>query len=583
MSLISIRRFCPSRKRVALAVAVCLLLAWPVLPLAKKYVENKTFESFTEELFRLEVCTSTITLHYTLADPDSCQISDYPITFGSLPESFENADLSSLYSHADTLSSFDSASLFAQNALTLAILKESSQAQLACPAALYLQEPLSPSLGIQAQLPVLLAEYTFRCRQDVLDYLQLLQQLPQYFENILAFETEKARCGLFMNQKATDGVIEQCRSFIQNPDENYLIPVFEEKISTPGLLSDDEQAACLKLHQKLIKKAVIPAYSLLIDGLSSLKESGKNPYGLCYAPDGRSYYLYLLQTQVGTTDSPKEIEQRLYQQLQNDAAEVQTLLAEDPSLLTPKEDTASKTPDPSAILEQLKSCITQDFPALTDASYEVKYVHEDLQEFLSPAFYLTPPVDTNSPNAIYINPHEEMSATELFTTLAHEGFPGHLYQTLFFAQTNPPLIRHLYGPAGYIEGWATYIESYAYSYAEGEKNQNRLQWLNRSMNLDLYCLMDLGIHYYGWTPSQSAAFLEQFHITDQETISSIYQYILETPANYLKYYYGYLNFLDLKDACESAAGEDFDLKSFHHLVLKLGPMPFSILKENVLP
>lgn len=575
----------PRKKRLTsfLLIPLLMLILLAVLVIPGFYSENKRFEKFTENLFRTEVCSSTINLHYTLAEPDSCNISDYPITFGSVSSGDNTRYQASLENHAALLSSFHKKRLSKKNQLTLSILEAHCNAELECPDAWYLQEPLSPSLGIQAQLPVLLAEYTFRTKQDVLDYLKLLKTLPDYFQNILQLEQEKASRGLFMNDKAVDGVIAQCNSFIENPEENYLIPVFNEKLEEMSILSETERDSCKTLHNKLIVNVVIPAYQQLIDGLNALKGSGKNDKGLVYYPNGKSYYIYLLKTQVGTDDSVAILEHRLLTQLVSDSKEMQKLIKDDPSLLLAKDDlSAQETAEPTEILEDLKSCMAKDFPILPETSYEVKYVHEDLQEFLSPAFYLTPPVDTNSPNAIYINPHTGMSGTELYTTLAHEGFPGHLYQTNYFSETNPPLIRHLYSPGGYIEGWATYIESYAYNYADGDPERNRLLWLNRSMNLCLYSIMDVGIHYHGWTKEKTAEFLNNFGIADDDTVSRVYQYILETPANYLKYYYGYLNFLDIREASRKAEGDNFNLKKFHQKILELGPMPFSILKEKIL-
>lgn len=574
-----------SKKRLAvlLTLPAAAVLIAAVLLLPQSFSENKRFETFTEDLFRSEVCSSTINLHYTLAEPASCDISEYPITFGSVACKDTAAYQALLENHAAILSSFQKDKLSKTNQLTLSILEQNCQAGLDCPEAFYLQEPLSPSLGIQAQLPVLLAEYTFRNKQDVLDYLQLLKTLPEYFQQILSLEKEKSDKGLFMNDKAADGVIAQCRSFIEHPDANYLIPVFNEKLAKLSTLTDEERSSCQALHNKLITSAVIPAYQQLIDGLETLKGTGHNEHGLSYYPGGRSYYTYLLRTQVGTEDSAPVLEQRLYQQLTADSEEMQEILKANPSLRFSSADTVTQDiQEPTLILEQLKKRMADDFPTLPDTAYEVKYVHEDLQEFLSPAFYLTPPVDINSPNAIYINPHSNMTGTELFTTLAHEGFPGHLYQTIYFSETDPPLIRHLYSPGGYIEGWATYIESYAYTYADGPQDQNRLLWLNRSMNLCLYSLMDVGIHYHGWTEEQNALFLARFGITDSDTAAEIYEYILETPANYLKYYYGYLNFLDIRTSCQKAKGSDFDLKEFHKKILELGPMPFSILREEML-
>lgn len=573
------------KKRIAplLLIPVLLLILLAALFIPGIYSENKKFETFTDNLFRSEVCSSTINLHYTLAEPDSCDINDYPITFGSVSQGDNTSYQATLENHSSVLSSFNKNRLSKKNRLTLSILEQNCKAQMDCPDAWYLQEPLSPSLGIQAQLPVLLAEYTFRSKQDVLDYLQLLQTLPDYFQRILKLEQEKSARGLFMNDKAADGVIAQCSSFIENPEENYLIPVFDEKLEAMSNLSSEERDSCQTLHNKLILQAVVPAYQQLIDGLNQLKGSGKNDKGLAYYPSGKSYYTYLLRTQVGTEDSVGDLERRLYTQLVADSKEMQQILRGNPTLLLTTDDTKTQEAgEPTQILEDLQTCMSEDFPVLPETSYEVKYVHKDLQEFLSPAFYLTPPVDTNSPNSIYINPHSNMGDTELFTTLAHEGFPGHLYQTNYFAETNPPLIRHLYSPGGYVEGWATYIESYAYRYADGDANRNRLLWLNRSMNLCLYSVMDVGIHYHGWTEEKTVSFLSNFGITSAETAGEIYQYILETPTNYLKYYYGYLNFLDLREACKKEDGDKFNLKKFHQKLLELGPMPFSILKEEML-
>ena len=95
-----------------------------------------------------------------------------------------------------------------------------------------------------------------------------------------------------------------------------------------------------------------------------------------------------------------------------------------------------------------------------------------------------------------------MTGIELYSTLAHEGFPGHLYQTVSFSRSDPLLIRHLYAPSGYVEGWATYVESYACRYAARNLDANtqalcRLWYLNRSVHLTLCSLLDLGIHSQG--------------------------------------------------------------------------------------
>ncbi|MBM6668087.1 DUF885 family protein [Lacrimispora saccharolytica] len=127
------------------------------------------------------------------------------------------------------------------------------------------------------------------------------------------------------------------------------------------------------------------------------------------------------------------------------------------------------------------------------------------------------------------------------------------------------------------------MESYAYSYAVRNNPEQadaaRLMWLNRSINLCLYSLMDIGIHYHGWNQAQTEHFLSAFGVTDTALADEIFQYIVETPANYLKYYLGYLNFEDLKQEMQQIQQEDFSLKDFHKQLLEIGPAPFPVVRK----
>ena len=545
--------------------------------------ENSRFQKYAEKRFCQEACSSVINLHYTLSDPSLAGINDYQATFGSVclpdPEEQEAA----LQEEEAALEQFDENALSEENRITLDILRQDLEDQKLLCSCFALQEVLGPSLGTQAQLPVLLAEYTFRTSQDITDYLKLLSDLPRYFQEILALEQEKASLGVFMNDACVDRIVEQCNSFVNASDPHYLQTVFEEKLSSFEDLTPEERDACLDAHAKLMESCVLPAYRQLSDGLLALRGSGTNQTGLAGFEHGTDYYLYLLRSQVGTDATPEEIEQRLYRQLNEDTKEVSEIVSADPSFLLSVSAPELNFSSPESMLEDLTTAITDDFPPLEQVTWEIKYVDEALEDFLSPAFYLTPPVDTNSPNSIYINNSSRMSSLELYTTLAHEGFPGHLYQTVFFSLTDAPYIRHLYAPGGYIEGWATYVESYAYEYAvrsnPEQTDSARLMWLNRSINLCLYSLMDIGIHYHGWNQAQTEHFLSAFGITDTALADEIFQYIVETPANYLKYYVGYLNFEDLKQEMQQKEQEDFSLKEFHEKLLEIGPAPFSVVRK----
>lgn len=575
------------KKIIALCLVFCLGLGLGCLS-EYPFTENSRFEAFTEKLFRSEVSGNALSLHYTLADPASRGISTQNISLGTVNTDFEEtAALCAEYEKK--LKGFAYSKLSRDNQLTLDMLLLYFHTRSTLGENYLLDEPLGASLGIQAQLPVLLAEYAFYTEKDISDYLKLLGTIKPYFQSILEFEKKKSQAGLFMSDTSLDRILTQCQAFIQDPDANYIDEIFAQKLQTLGSLKDEDQTRLCTWHHKLILEQVIPAYQNLMAGLEKLRRTGQTSRGLAYFPGGREYYLYLLRTQTGSYVPVKQIEQRLSTQLMNDYEQIRSLIRTDSSLISSlSRYTGTITLTPAQMLEKLPALMAEDFPALNNVSYEIRYVHPSMKKFLSPAFYLTPPIDTQTPNVIYINQSDRTSNLELFGTLAHEGFPGHLYQTVSFARSTPSSIRYLITSPGYIEGWATYVESYAYQYAaslmpdagsETASAAVTLAWLNRSMNLCIYSLIDLGIHYSGWDQARTAAFLKAFGITNTSTVSEIFQYIVETPGNYLKYYLGYLNFLDLKNKCSQKSSDNFDLKDFHRQILEIGPVQFPVLEK----
>jgi uncharacterized protein (DUF885 family) len=501
-------------------------------------------------------------------------------------DSSQSASLCETYE--EKLLSFDQDELSLENQITrdsLLLYFHTQQELLKTP---LLYEPLGPSLGIQAQLPVLLAEYNFYEEQDIIDYLKLLTTIRPYFESIFEFEKAKSEDGYFMSDATLDGILEQCAAFIEDPDSNYMLDIFNEKIQNFDGLSGEEIAGLCARHKELVLSEVIPAYEELMENLKTLRSTGKESCGLAAYPGGQDYYLALIQSETGSYQSIADIEERLTKQLSEDSNSIRLMLKEQSSLVSKLIDpTLLEDLDPEEVLAELSVQIGEDFPKLEDVTPIVRTVPSSMEDYLSPAFYLTPPIDTGEPNVIYINPASGASGLELYTTLAHEGFPGHLLQTVTFARENAPAVRYLFTSGGYTEGWATYVESWAADNAASRIDDPAaadiatLYWKNRSVNLCLYSLLDLGIHYHGWSEEDTSRFLASFGIDDTDTIGRIYQYIVETPGNYLKYYLGCLEFQDLRDEQKEKQGTAFSLKDFHQKVLSIGPVPFPVLEKYI--
>ena len=380
-----------------------------------------------------------------------------------------------------------------------------------------------------------------------------------------------------MSDANCDKVISECEEFISDSKNHYLITTFSDKIAAVDGLSEKEIRHYEKTNAKIVQNSVFPAYRSLIDGLTELMGSGNNDWGVCYYPDGKSYYELLVYSDTGDHDDMKTIQRKIETQRTDDIRACADLIQKNPDILQKcSAQTLSQT-DPVQILESLKQSMQNDFPMPPDAGYDVHYVDQSLQDYLAPAFYITAPIDDYSNNSIYINNAKGNSGISAFTTLAHEGYPGHLYQTIMSYSSGMEPVRSLLNYPGYVEGWATYVEMMSYRYSGLDTDTADLLMHNQSATLSLYASSDIGIHYDGWTASDMYKFWETYGITDHDAIDEITGLIVSDPGNYLKYYVGYLNFLALRENIQSSYGDSCSLTDFHKTLLTMGPAPFSLL------
>lgn len=539
---------------------------------------DRQFRTFTRSLFQTEVSANTISLHYTLRSPSDYGIADIPATYGSL-SSDPVATKASVRNVLSSLQEFDPDTLSSENALTFKILDTYLKNASTGTDYLLYQEPLGPVSGIHTQLPVLLSEYSFYDTQDVETYLALLKETPSYFDSVIRFEQKKAASGLFMPDYQADSVLDTCQSFIDMGKENYLVSTFNERIASLDLLPENKKDSFQKENMKLVTEEIYPAYQNLITAIKSLKGKGMNEQGLSHFPYGKKYYEYLVRQTTGCNESISRLRLMTRAQILEDLSVMQKVLFPADAALTQASVLEQTSPD--SMLDDLRSKITDTFPEIPDVDFQVKYVPESMQDYLSPAFYMIPAIDNLTENVIYINNGQTASGLNLYTTLAHEGYPGHLYQTVYFSASEPDPIRSILDFGGYVEGWATYAEMMSYYLAPLPKTEASLLQKNSSVILGLYALADMGIHYDGWSVTDTVRFFSDYGINDPTAVQSVYKLIIGSPANYLKYYIGYLKFYELKKEMADAMGNQFSQKEFHRAVLDVGPAPFEIVYDEV--
>ena len=580
---------------------------------------DKRFTQFTTRLFREEMTASTLNMHYTLADPEAFGISEYDAVLPLyLPG--QQADSRKHCEHLlQQLQHINPDDLSSENAHTYQLLQCFLKNELALSQFPYYDDPLSPSSGMQSQLPILLAEYTFRTPRDVEDYLALLDQVDDYFASLLVLEQDRVAAGIPLPSSSLEKVRKQCDTIITANEltqgSHFLQTTFEDRLlelQRQGLYSSEEADVLMEKNDRLLTTVVQPAYTELSEGLLRLESydapspaDGTTdscnllPKGLALLPDGKKYYRHLLFAETGSSRSEKELVHMLLAKFQEEQSAIRTLATQSPSLISRLSgETTDLFPleDPEEMINDLQVRMKNDFPVSAPVpSVTVKDVVPSLEPFSAPAFYLTAPLGDSDNNVIYINRRNSPQGLELYTTLAHEGFPGHLYQTVYsnrsFERRNENPIRKLLWYGGYLEGWALYVEFLSYDYAADLLEQAgqpeaaqmaQLEKHTRSLQLCMYSMLDLLIHGEGASYDKVAALLGKFGITSPEACEAIYTYIAEEPCNYPKYYIGYLEILKLREAAKTHWGNAYSDMRFHTFYLDEGPADFSSLEDLLL-
>ena len=603
-----------NKKRFFASFFIILFIAIFMLIFAYEKKDQFLFNHFVKDFTKQTLSENALDLHYTLKEPQNYGIYDTD----NLPIYQPKDALNTYQDYQNTLlalEKIDANTLSAETRFTYLVFKDYLKECLEVEKYPYFSEPFTPNSGIHTTLPILLAEYTFYEPNDIENYFEILATLPAYFEGLILYEKEKANSGLFMTSSALNQVVTACEEFIENDDpaSHLLATTFKQRLealsATQYSLTDEEINTYIYKNEQLLKNSVFPAYHSLAEELTLLSSNCNDDFhGLCSYTNGKNYYLALIKRNTGSYRSISDIKEMLFTDFEENYNKLVNLLIQNPQLL--ENDYFSylnqefPLKDSEEMLSYLEQVTKADFPALTqNTNIDVKTISNSLEDYCSPAFYLTVPLDAPENNVIYINSKNALSGIDLFTTLAHEGFPGHLYQTVFFHQENTQnsfsdtsitspynVLRNTLYYGGYIEGYALYAESLSYDYAlslcESANIANaqllcdalKYEW---QMQLGLYCLLDIAIHYDGATYQQTKAILNKFGIEDDTSVNTIYQYLLEEPTTYLKYYLGYLEIKTLKQLAQNLWDDDFSNEKFHTFLLSTGPCSFERITQKL--
>ncbi len=561
--------------------------------------EDPHFVEISNELIESSFKDDTLSASFSFQDPKQFGLAEETV---SLPLYDREEYLSSGASIADTIAKLEKINpqhLSENTKSTYEVLLSYLKTQLEGSDFLYFEEPLSPTGGVHISLPVLLAEFPVKDADDLNRYLSVLSLIPAYFDSLAEFESDKAEKGMFLASEDVDLVISQCDFFASENGKDFFRDCFEltlkKVFSEEDVLFDDY----VKKHGLILEEKVLPAYGKLGDSMLLLKESGKPRKGLCQYEKGRDYYEYLLQKRIGTDATAAEMENKLCTRLETLYGELSLLQAKLPDgTITDELTIATKTSpaDAPSYLSLIQEEMKDIFPAFSSGSHVlIKEIPNSLVDYTAPAYYFTPSICVCRPgdisavkNVIYVGKDVKKNPVDLFTTLAHEGYPGHMYQNIYFLSSQgvsrKNVLRYCMDFPGYSEGWAMYTELLSFSYAEGNEIYLEMLRLSREIQLCLLCILDIRIHAGGADVTDIAPYLAHLGIKDPMDIENVFSYLINEPGTYLQYYGGYLELLECKElyrkkcVAEDVTCSDLD---FHTFFLEHGPDSYTNIKKKL--
>lgn len=540
---------------------------------------QKQFEEFLTREYVDTVSSDALTLHYSLKDPSVYGIEQPELTLGDLGLDTIEEDEQELHDVMDELESFDPNELTDRQKDDWNMLHEYLEIQFRFEGLTYLQNLFSPAQSVTDALITNFTEFKFYDEQDVKDYLVLLADVPRYLDECLAFTKTQSEMGYFMTDESVDGTVGEIEKFLSKEGDSALIVSFESKLKD----ADYETAGYFEENRRIVNEQILPAYEKVKNELNALKGTGVYE-SLADTEEGKAYYEALYYYKTGSSLTPSEMLVKGKERLTSVIQSYIQLMYSDSSLARRYERVDFGDEAPEVILKNYQEKLLKSFPAGPEVTYTAEYLDPSITNDATIAYYLIPPFDFITDNVIKINPTATSGdSVTLYSTLAHEGFPGHCYQTTYYYNTNPHAIRTIVENMGYTEGYAMYVEMYSFDWLlEKDPTLARFLELDTELNYLLQAVIDIGVNYEGWGKDGVRSILREFGLNDSdELVDSLYNYVVQDPGLLLPYGIGLLEMNSLRMYAEGKMGKDFDEIEYHRVLLEAGPMYFDLLQEKV--
>ncbi len=512
---------------------------------------DEAFVKLDAELFQWYVTQDIWTLNQYCYDPTSFGIdeSTVPVTLGDFSEANNETMKGEYLVWLARLQEIGRSLLTEQHQFAYDVYERYFTWEIESASLFYYYEPLDEYVGLQMNLPIAFGLYEFRDEKDVQDYLLLLKDTPRYFAEVLAFEQKRAALGVFMTEDMLDQVLADFDSILEAGDDSYLFATFRDGISDVDWLTDDARESYYAENDAILKNEWQQAYSDLREGLEALRSSCRTRQGAYdVGGDALAYFKLAVKTESANDlsvsdaiDLLKDCTKTLYAELFASAAKAEKEIDKGKAITT-----GSVAGDAA----YLKERYTQIVPALADVQVTYREIPPELQDGFSPAAYLIPTIDNCIQNVILINPSSD---TDL-STMAHEGFPGHMYQYVYqFSDASLPLFQKVIVSNGYCEGWSTNAEWSIAKVADDFNSDYCVCMFDNDMLTNmLIATCSLMINGLGASDKDVGEYLSTYGLDAYSYV--IYDLAVDMPIYYFKYVLGFAALYELRDDCDVKMG-----------------------------
>lgn len=455
--------------------------------------------------------------------------------------------------------------------------------------------------GYIAEFGTYMESYSLRTEQEVKDVIDYINSTKDAFSSYVDFANEKTERGYGYSNFTLREMIKYLEDLLEQGDDYYLKDILNAKIDACDFLTDEQKADYKAQVQKAISESFIVGVQTLKDGLEPLigTLSPDEEGYLTKYEGGKEIYLLKLEDLFGIDDFNidtyiSEIDKAVNSTVSKLVSSQNAIINYYNVTSWPQFENILKNNNiysgtPEEMLVYLKEFAKTIVPELkTNPDIVVKEMDEASAKVSNAvAYYMKSALDNTGNEYITLNPEKLGTSTQndLLSTLAHEGYPGHLYAYVFSKEAGLSNIATIMTSTAHGEGWATYVETQLYEYAKSQSTDNKFNAImdyyiaNSLSSFLLETRLDVGIHYEGWTVQQIADYMDGLGYNGGAA-QEIYDLLIELPANYPAYGYGKLTFVNLHNEAKKILGAFYDEVEFNTMILSKGWTSLGILQET---